>query len=130
MSGFTLKEVRAERKRLKDYLWKHFSDVLPRRALPGISLTFRLARRALPGISLTFRLASTDFCMDLAIYWFAADYHEGQWSMLYHLGSTSGENVRRWVQGYYNVEKNSIRDELPATKMFYHALQEMFGFKD
>jgi len=116
MIGFTLKEVQAERKRLKDYLWKHFSDVMPRRALPGISLKFRLA--------------SMDFCMDIAIYWFAADYHDGQWSMLYHLGSTSGENVRQWVQGYYNIEKKSIRDELPATKMFYHALQEKLGFKD
>jgi len=116
MIGFTLKEVQAERKRLKDYLWKHFSDVLPRRVRPGIGMNFTQI--------------STNFAMDIAIYWFAADYHEGQWSMLYHLGSTSGENVRRWVQGYYNVEKNSIRGELPATKMFYHALQEMFGFKD
>ena len=63
------------------------------------------------------------FDIEGAIYWFAADYHEGQSSELYSILSTS--EYRPGPLEYSPSDKVSY--DYSIVKEMYHALEEKFG---
>jgi hypothetical protein len=65
-----------------------------------------------------FRDPDIAFDAEQAIYWFAADYHSGQWSNLYSVLSTSEYGPGMCETG---VGQGTIAEEM------YQALVEEFG---
>ena len=65
-----------------------------------------------------------DFEIEGAIYWFAADYHQGQSSELYNILSTSEYNPG--MMEYSPGSENASDDNLMMKEM-YQALEERFG---
>lgn len=59
-----------------------------------------------------------NFDMEAAIYWFSQDYHSGQWSDLYSIGSTSEYRPSPLAKG--------IESEPETTQMLYQALEEKY----
>ena len=63
---------------------------------------------------------SNEFDMETAIYWFAHDYHGGQWSNLYSVLSTSEFKPSPLERGVRDLESGT------ATEM-YNALVQKYG---
>lgn len=63
---------------------------------------------------------SKDFLFDMeaAIYWFANDYHSGQWSDLYSILSTSDYRPGMMSRG--------LESEPETVQMLYKSLEEKF----
>ena len=59
-----------------------------------------------------------EFDMEAAIYYFASDYHSGQWSDLYSILSTSEFMPSRMSRG--------IKSESESIQMMYDALERKF----
>lgn len=59
-----------------------------------------------------------NFDMEAAIYWFANDYHSGQWSDLYSILSTSDYRPSMLAKG--------IESEPETTQMLYQSLEEKY----
>ncbi len=58
------------------------------------------------------------FSIEAAIYWYASDYHSGQWSDLYSILSTSKYRPRASI--------GNIKDEDEDTQNMYKSLVEHF----
>lgn len=61
----------------------------------------------------------SDFDVEAAIYWFASDYHGGQYSQLYEVLSES-----EFHPGSFH---SSVKDEDEEAEMFYDELVKTFG---
>ena len=68
---------------------------------------------------LDIRTKDFEFDVESAIYWFANHYHEGQWSDLYSILSTSDYRPGRDHSGPENDGE--------VTKMLYDALVDKYG---
>ena len=62
-----------------------------------------------------------DFDVEAAIYWFASDYHEGQWSQLYEVLSESEFSP--------GPTHRSVKNEGEQAEMFYDELVATFAPK-
>jgi hypothetical protein len=84
-------------------------------------LTF--LREKFKGLVDFYDVSAVEFSLEEAIYYFASQYHHGQWSALYSILSTSDFRPGR----LHTFERFETEEDFAESKMFFDALVSQFA---